>query len=284
MSGQVCRLRDGRRLGYVEYGDPAGFAVVNCHGGLACRLDVAAADAIAREAAIRLISPDRPGVGLSDPNPGRTVLDWAADAEDLMKHLGVGRFAVMGWSMGGPYAAAVGYRLRAQVSRIAIIAGALPLNEPGVFAELPLIDRAYTRLSQRAPWVARRCFRAMSWVAGAAPAIYGRFAARDLGVTDAQVIRDEGFGAFARMSWEALRQPSGVVEEYRAWMRPWGFAPEDLSIGADVWVGSEDKLLDPRWPHELARRIPRGTLHVRSGGHLMAHLHYREIFDALREV
>jgi pimeloyl-ACP methyl ester carboxylesterase len=67
-------MRDGRRLGYVEYGDPAGFAVVNCHGGLACRLDVAAADGIAREAAIRLISPDRPGVGLSDPKPGRTVL------------------------------------------------------------------------------------------------------------------------------------------------------------------------------------------------------------------
>lgn len=284
MPGEVCRLRDGRRLGYVEYGDPAGFAVVNCHGGLACRLDVAAADGIARETAIRLISLDRPGVGLSDPKPGRAVLDWAADAADLMKHLGVGRFAVMGWSMGGPYAAAVGYELRAQVSRVAIIAGALPLNEPGVFAELPAVDRAYTRLSQRAPWVARQCFRAMSWVAGAAPAIYGRLAARDLGAADGQVIRDEGFGAFARMSREALRQPSGVVEEYRAWMRPWGFAPEALRVGVDVWVGSEDKLLDPRWPHELARRIPQGTLHVRSGGHFMAHLHYREIFAALREI
>ena len=85
MSGDVCRLRDGRRLGYAEYGDPAGFAVVNCHGGLACRLDVAAADGVARDAAIRLISADRPGVGLSDPKPGRTVLDWADDAEDLME-------------------------------------------------------------------------------------------------------------------------------------------------------------------------------------------------------
>jgi hypothetical protein len=65
-------------------------------------------------------------------------------------------------------------------------------------------------------------------------------------------------------------------------VRPWGFAPEDLRTGVDVWVGSEDKLLDPRWPHELARRIPLGTLHVRSGGHFMAHLHYGEIFDALR--
>jgi len=282
MSPAVCRLRDGRRLGFVEYGDPTGFAVVNCHGGLACRLDVAAAHPVARDAGIRLISPDRPGVGCSDPKPGRTVADWATDVEDLMSHLDVDTFAVMGWSMGGPYAAAVGHTLRSRVRRVAIIAGALPLNEPGVFAELPGFDRVYTRLSQRAPWLARQCFRTMSWASGGAPQFYGRLAARGLGAADGNVIRNEGFRTFARMSHEALRRPSGVAEEYRAWMRPWGFTPEDLDVGVDVWIGSEDKLLDPRWPHELARRIPKGTLYVRSGGHFMAHLHYREIFDALR--
>ena len=59
-----------------------------------------------------MISPDRPGIGLSDPKPGRTVLDWAADVSELAEHLGLQRFSVMGWSMGGPYAAAVGYALR----------------------------------------------------------------------------------------------------------------------------------------------------------------------------
>ena len=113
---------------------------------------------------------------------------------------------------------------------------------------------------------------------------YGRLAARDLGAADGRVIRDEGFAAFARMSSEALRQPSGAAEEYRAWMRPWGFRPEDLSVSVDVWVGSEDKLVDARWPHELARRFPHGTLYVRSGGHFMAHLHYREIFDVRKEI
>ena len=284
MTDRFVRLRDGRRLGFTEYGDPAGFPVVNCHGGLACRLDVAAADGVARDASIRLISPDRPGVGLSDPRPERTVLDWAADVSELTQQLGVDRFSVMGWSMGGPYAAAVGYALRPQVSRVAIIAGAVPLDEPGAFEQLPRMDRVYTRLSQRAPRLARMCFRAMAWVARVAPDLYGRLAARDLGRTDRTVIRDEGFGTFAWMSREALRRPSGVVEEYRAWMRPWGFAPEDLNGAVDVWVGADDTLLDPRWPHELLRRIPRAVLHVCPGGHFMAHLHYREIFESLREV
>ena len=282
MTDQVVRLRDGRRLGYTEYGDPAGFPLVNCHGGLACRLDVAAADGVARRSSVRLISPDRPGVGLSDPQPGRTVLDWAADVSQLTNHLGVERFSVMGWSMGGPYAAAVGCALQSTVHRVAIIAGAIPLAEPGAFAQLPLVDRMYTRLSQRMPWAARQCFRAMALVAGAVPGLYGRLAARELGPADAAVIRDEGFGTFARMSREALRQPEGVVEEYRTWMRPWGFALEDLRVGVDVWAGADDALLDPGWAQELARRIPQAALHVRPGGHFVAHLHYREIFESLR--
>jgi pimeloyl-ACP methyl ester carboxylesterase len=284
VTDQVLQLRDGRRLSFTEYGDPAGVAVVNCHGGLACRLDVAAADGVARAAAVRLISPDRPGVGLSDPKPGRTILDWAADVDELTTFLGLDRFGVMGWSMGGPYAAAVGYALAPRVIRVAIIAGALPLTKPGTFAQLPFMDRAYTRLSQRAPWAARQCFRAMARVAGVAPVTYGRLAARELGPADGAVIRDEGFDTFAAMSGEALRQPNGVVEEYRAWVRPWGFAPEDLDVAVDVWIGTDDKLLDHRWPSELARRIPHATLYERSGGHFMAHLHYREILDALQRV
>ena len=96
---------------------------------------------VAAEAGVRLISPDRPGIGLSDPQPGRTVLDWARDVAELLDQIDVDRFAVMGWSMGGQYAAAVGHALPHRVTRVAIIAGALPLTEPGVFDELPAMDR-----------------------------------------------------------------------------------------------------------------------------------------------
>jgi hypothetical protein len=99
---------------------------------------------------------------------------------------------------------------------------------------------------------------------------------------DGAVLRHEGFDTFALMSREAVRRPEGVVEDYRAWMRPWGFAPEDLDVGVDVWGGADDELIDRSWPPELANRITGATLHLRSGGHFMAHLHYQEIFDELR--
>ena len=261
----VVYLRDGRSLGFAQYGRPDGAVVISAHGGLVGRLDVAAAAPVAERAGVRLISPDRPGIGLSDPLPGRTTLDWADDVAELLDQLGVDRFAAMGWSMGGQYAATLGHAMPSRVTRVAIIAGALPLTEQGVFAQLPLFDRAYTRLSQRAPWVARQCFRTMAFVARSAPTLNGRLVAWELGGADAAV----------------LRRASGVVEDYRAWALPWGFAPEDLKVPVDVWSGADDELVPGAWGRELAQRIPGATHYVRAGGHFVAHLHFEELFEAL---
>lgn len=126
------------------------------------------------------------------------------------------------------------------------------------------------------------CRSVVDSASGAAPALYGRLAARQLGPADATVLRENGFSAFGRMSHEAARQPAGAVEEYRAWMRPWGFAPEDLRVPVDVWAGSEDRIVDTAWQEQLFSRIPNARLFVREDGHLVAHRHYAEIFETLR--
>ena len=56
---------------------------------------MAAAAPFAERAGVRLISPDRPGIGLSDPLAGRNMLDWADDIAELLDQLGVDRFAVV---------------------------------------------------------------------------------------------------------------------------------------------------------------------------------------------
>ena len=47
---RIVRLLDGRSVSYALYGSQDGFPIVNAHGGLACRLDVAAADSVATAA------------------------------------------------------------------------------------------------------------------------------------------------------------------------------------------------------------------------------------------
>jgi pimeloyl-ACP methyl ester carboxylesterase len=77
------RVTHGRRLGVVEYGDPSGFPVFYFHGQPACRLEAAILSDYASTSHCRLIAVDRPGISLSSPQAGRTILDWADDVSSL---------------------------------------------------------------------------------------------------------------------------------------------------------------------------------------------------------
>ncbi len=58
----------------------------------------------ARKTDIRLIGIDRPGMGRSQFQKRRCLLDWPDDVMELADYLGIERFAVLGVSGGGPYA------------------------------------------------------------------------------------------------------------------------------------------------------------------------------------
>jgi pimeloyl-ACP methyl ester carboxylesterase len=257
----VVTLADGRRLGYAVFGDPGGRPVLSCHGGLVGRLDASSADEAARELGVCVISPDRPGVGLSDRSPGRSTIDWARDAEELLDILGVGRIACLGWSMGGQYAAAVAVSLPDRMTRLAVVAGCLPLDDSRRLQELSRLDRVLGALSKRSSPAAR--------VLLAGTRLTATRNERRLGLPP---------GAMKA----GLRNTAGVVDEYRAFLAPWGFSLEDVSVPADVWQGSVDELVPPSWAREIAGRLPHATLHLLAGeGHMIGVTRRAEIMRAL---
>lgn len=275
-------LADGRRIAYAEFGDPQGWPVLNCHAGLIGRLDVASADAEAMAAGIRLVSPDRPGVGYSDPKPGRTTRDWAADAAELADALGIGRFSVYGCSMGGQYALACAAVLGTRVERVAFASGAVPLDDPHALAELNPGDHMYTALARKAPPLARTSFAVFGRLARRMPGFTIALTARLFAPPDRAAITRMG-DTFASATADAMRQPSGMVEEYRAWARPWGFRPEDVTTAVDLWYGTEDRLVPSVWRERLASRLPAAELHVvDDAGHLVAYDRWQEVLVRLR--
>jgi pimeloyl-ACP methyl ester carboxylesterase len=66
-----------------------------------------------------LLSIDRPGIGLSDFQPNRTLLDWADDISELAQTLRLDRFALLGWSAGGPYVLACAFKIPHRLTRFA---------------------------------------------------------------------------------------------------------------------------------------------------------------------
>ncbi len=104
---QSIRLASGRTVGFADHGHPEHVPVLWCHGGPGSRLDPAFVAPSAADAGLRLVGIDRPGYGLSTPQPGRTISDWVPQALAVADHLGIDRFVTVGVSTGGAYALAV---------------------------------------------------------------------------------------------------------------------------------------------------------------------------------
>ena len=278
MGEAMVRLADGRALAYREYGDPGGRPLVSCHGGLVSGADAAPLDAPARQLGIRIIAPDRPGIGASDAAPGRTTADGAGDVAGLLDALAIDRAAVMGWSMGGQYALACAALMGERITRAVVVAGALPLDDAETFAALNEMDRRLTRLAQHHPHVAATTFRALGSLARHAPDAWAQLSARGAVPAEASALATHPEAGIAAAAAEALEGGEGMVEEYRAWARPWGFAPEDVSRPVVIWQGDDDHLIPPRWGAALARRIPDAHLEARAGaGHFLAYTHAAEV-------
>ena len=124
-------LPDGRTLAYMDRGPRAGTPVLYFHGFQGSRLErTLGVDVILQRLNIRLISPDRPGMGLSTPLQGRTLAGWSSDVAQLAEQLlGVGQpFSVLGFSGGATYALACG-----QITGLRAIALGGSLGLPHLF-------------------------------------------------------------------------------------------------------------------------------------------------------
>jgi len=150
-ANQTIILKDGRRLGFAEYGETTGKAVFHFNGSGGSRLEYPSDPSILTDLGIRLISTDRPGHGLSDPQPGRRLLDWPEDIGQLADILGIDRFHVMGWSAGGPHALACALKLPDRVLTGAIISGLAPPDRPNPYEALSFGMKTLMIIARRVP-------------------------------------------------------------------------------------------------------------------------------------
>jgi pimeloyl-ACP methyl ester carboxylesterase len=266
---RIVTLADGRDLAYEEYGDPAGFPVLSFHGGPSSRLDAAPAHDAAVALGVRLISPDRPGIGRSSYQPGRRLLDWPVDMAQLTGALGIDRFAVMGWSAGGQYAAVCAARMPGRVTAAALLSSAVPLDLYGTTRGLTTDDRILLFLVRHAPGLARALLRGA--IADASDARLLRGIKLSLPAADRDVIRQAGSaGQAVAFLKESMRQGTlGCVQDYRIFGEPWGFSLEEIRVPVHIWEGTEDHTGPPGYRDFLMAHIPGATLTVVPGeGHL----------------
>lgn len=151
----VLRLQEGRALACIESGDPAGTPLLEFHGLPSPRLAQTISDKFLRDRGIRRVTVDRPGVGFSDPQPGRTLLDWPQDVAEAVDALGIERFAILGVSGGAPHALACARGLPDRVTAVGLVSGIGPLDRSGAFEGMNRSAARVMIVARRAPWLAR---------------------------------------------------------------------------------------------------------------------------------
>lgn len=281
----------GRRLAYWTFGARDGTPVVAFHG---CPISGRAFGWLSAEAAaagFSVICPDRPGCGGSDPKPDRTYLDWPNDVRQLADRLGLDRLLLLGWSSGGPYAAACAARLADRVQAVALVAGIAPPTASEVAGTLSADWRRLYWLCRHAPRPARAYLASQLRQAQRnAP----RFNRKLDGYFPAQPDRDYihalrtqiGELAVAAPFADTVQHGAGwIVEDQLIEAGPWSFDLADIAVPVRIWHGGDDQTLNPAHSRYLAEHVRTATLTVLpDAGHLLLYQHTRDVLADLQSI
>ena len=281
-SGQTIRLRDGRQLGFAEWGLSAGAPLFFFHGWPGSRLEGRLGDEAARASDVRLIAIDRPGMGLSAFQLRRTLVDWADDVVELAAALGLNSFGVLGISGGGPYAAACAWKLSDRLTGAGIVSGLAPLDAPGAIEGMGRLNRLSFQVAGRVGLLRRILMGATARSVRREPARVlerGVATAVDreyLGRPEVREILGESLS-------EAFRSGGrGPAWEMGLYARRWGFRLEDIRTRVDLWHGQADANAPITMGRYLAATIPECSATFFPGeGHLHFIDRLPEIFAAV---
>ncbi|KAF2020052.1 alpha/beta-hydrolase [Aaosphaeria arxii CBS 175.79] len=130
LSQKIRHPQNGRVISFSEVGDPQGFAVFVCVGMGLTRYVMAFYDQLALTLKLRLITPDRPGIGGSQVDPNGTPLSWPDDVLVICQHLRITKFSLLAHSAGAVYALATSLRMPQHIrGRVHLLAPWIPPSQ-----------------------------------------------------------------------------------------------------------------------------------------------------------
>jgi pimeloyl-ACP methyl ester carboxylesterase len=210
---------------------------------------------------LRWVSYDRPGYGGSGPYDGRTVASAAADVAAIADALGIGRFAVLGHSGGGPHALACAALLPERVIAAVSVSAPAPADADGLdwFAGQSPGIAAENRAAARG-----RAALEAHWAAAEPEDMSAFFTEPDLAALGGS------WSWLAGVAAQAMEQGNeGFAEDVLAGARPWGFRPAAIGVPVLIMHGADDKMVPHTHGQWLAAHCPAAESRiVPDAGHI----------------
>jgi pimeloyl-ACP methyl ester carboxylesterase len=215
------------------------------------------------ELGVRLITFDRPGYGRSDRLVSRLVADVVPDVQAI----GLGRFAVIGRSGGGPHALACAALLPERVTRAGVLVSLAPWAAEGLDWFAGMADsnvREYTAAATAPDALTAHLVQAAARIK-ADPASHVNTLNPEMPEADRRIVADVGIRALLAQNFaEALRDSAaGWIDDALAFCAPWGFNLADIKVPVLLWHGQNDVFSPAAHARWLADQIPGAIMSIR---------------------
>lgn len=274
----------GRKLGFAEYGDPEGMIVLGFHGVPGTRYMFRPTAASALRLGMRIIAPDRPGYGLSEPQPDRLLSDWLDDVAALLEHLSIDRFSLVGISGGAPFATITAAHYGDRVRALGLVSPMGPVAEVYQSIEMPkLQQRFFLDLPSREKLV--------KWGSSSANAIFKMapsacydLSIRTLPPADREIMqRSEIKSHVIEDVKESLKfNGNGARADFVIFSQPWNVDYSCITARTVLWQGLEDTIVPIGAALALGKKISGcKTIELAGEGHFWG---LREVDEILERV
>lgn len=230
----IMTLPDGRQLCWFESGPKTGFPVIFCtgagmSGNLGFGLD------LLEKYNIRLIVPERAGLGDSTFHAHKSLKSVALDIQALLDNQGIKQFSVLGFSQGGVFAMSVAHYC--QPASLSIVSGQDQFEHPATRAKLTadvvnLQEQAVNTPENLSDWLQKNVTG--EWLLA--------FILNCSAEIDQQLYNEAHFlDAYTDCMCRAFSQGNqGYVQDLLLSLQNWEFNPEDITCPTALWYGELD--------------------------------------------
>jgi pimeloyl-ACP methyl ester carboxylesterase len=236
----VLTLPDNRRLAYAEFGKPDGHPVFHFHGSPSSRLEpLLLGDDVFSQLGLRIIAPDRPGMGQSDFQPDRGFSDWPDDVVFLADALGLDKFSILGISGGCGYVAACAAKVPKRLHSAVIVSGAWSMD---YIEDMPTASRLLWFLAKKSPIFHKILLKVMlRSLQGSPEKLLATFKKQLPPVDYAVVESPERMKPFAQTSLESMREGvKGATKDLQLYVQEWDFSLDEIQIPLTLFHGGQD--------------------------------------------
>jgi len=281
-------LSDGRTLGYAEYGTPSGFPVFYFHGGQESRLSSMFMDKTAKKLDIKIIAPDRPGVGISTFQANREFVDWCNDIAELADSLGLTKYSVFGLSGGAPHVLACVAGDTSRIENASIVSGATPYDYKGTLKGMWVpVKLIHWFASMKKDKLLRKFIQSDFDGLVNKPEQRIRQFQKYLPKPDKALMTNhpEYGWEFIEGSKESYRQGiEAVVQEWKLYVSNWQMNVNAIHFPINLWYGSADKMAPIFRGNYYVSELPNSNLNmIENEGHFsLIRNHLEDILSELK--